>query len=390
MVECSECEYFFGEDMTTITSLEACDDLGELCIELTQAEINDFTILVNGNPYMGNIITCSTSPDNVALQLPVGTHTIDITNNIDNCGDVLTATVECEACDFFFGQSTSESSNAEACEGPVELCIGVSNADIANFDILLDGMAYTGNVSECSTDANVLSIDLEAGEHTVILVDNVLGCSDTLEVNVECSDCDYFFGDTEVLIELTENCDEGAEYCIDIPFEDLNNYEITVNAMTYDGDIGQCMIDTVSGYNYADIFGQGNDGPYEITSWMVNDTTLMGNFDDIPELIALMNMLDPNGNWEVVPNTTFIIGGDATNMYGDLTVNQTTFNLSSPLGFVVGFDPMGFTVALDTGFHQIVITNLTTGCSDAVDVTVSCSALAVSYTHLTLPTILLV
>ncbi len=374
-VVCEECDYFSGMETVTIESLEACSDEAELCINIAQADLNNYGIEVDGQGYTGLVINCSLDPNSVAIQLAEGMHQVVVNDLINNCSDTINAEVICEACDFFFGQTTLEVNNEDACDGSAEVCIGIDNAVIGNFDIQVDDVAYAGNVSECSSDANFLSIEVAVGEHTIVLIDNANNCTDTLMVNVQCSECDYFFGEEEVEIELTADCASGAEYCIDIPFEEIGNYEILLDDVEYADMVGQCMIDTIGGYQFAQIFGQGNQGPYEVLSWAVNDTVFTGTFDDIPGLIDFMNLNDPTGNWMLNPNAAIQIiqGGNNANTYGEMDINQVTFSITTQIRYSTGFDPMGFTIVIDTGFHEVIITDMTSGCSDTVSVTVTCN-----------------
>ena len=374
-VECAECDYFLGQDNVTIESSEACSDEGELCIGISQGDLNNYSIVVDGQAYAGLTINCSTDPNNIAIQLSQGNHEVVVTDLLNNCADTLNAEVICEECDFFFGQSTLEINNEDACDGSAEVCLGIGNAVLGNFEITVDDVPYAGNVGECSTDVDFLAIDVEVGQHTIILTDTESNCADTLEVNIQCSECDFFFGESEIEIELTEACEEGTEFCIDIPFEELGEYEVLLNGAAYNGDIGQCMVDSFGGYPVTGFFGPNSEPPYQISAWEVGDSTYTGNFTSLDGLVDLMNELDPMGNWELFgdPAVGFIKGGTMGIDYGQLTLTQGLLNLPTSFGYADAQDPMGFTIKLDTGFHEIIITDMASGCMDTAFVSVTCA-----------------
>ncbi len=372
-VVCEPCDYFTGQTTTTINSVEACDDEGLLCTGILQADANNFSIFVDDVAYTGLLLNCDTDPNNLAIQLAQGNHEVVIVNNIENCSDTLSVEVICDECDYFDGQEEVTISSTDVCEtGEGSICITIDSTVLTEYTIELDGVPFMGDIVPCPEGVNSLSISIPIGMHEVVVTNTTINCSDTLAVLVECPACDYFNGESEVLIENAEACIGETGFCIDILFEELGNYEILLDASIYDGTIGECRIDTSGGYSYAPVFGQGQLGPYELVGWTVNDTTFTGTFNTIEDLIDLMVQWDPAGNWILDSDNQFLDGGDPSIMYGQLMIIQTPLNVSSDLPYNFGFDPQGFTIQLDTGFHEIIVTDTLNNCSDTVIVEVRC------------------
>ena len=107
------------------------------------------------------------------------------------------------------------------------------------------------NIRQVVTNAQVtLKIDsgliphgteltLTEGYHEIIIRLDSTGCSDTLYALVTCSDCVTLFPQPVVDMNL-DNCDDTAIFCLNVPFDSLSNYVLSVNGEDYEGDIVDC------------------------------------------------------------------------------------------------------------------------------------------------------
>jgi len=215
---------------------------------------------------------------------------------------------------------------------------------------------------------------LSFGTYTLDLTDGS-GCTVNFPVEVPvCPDaCNFFFGLDSIGVE--GNCTTGLKVCIDGLLTDTSNFEIYSDGNIYSGPYGNCNEDSIGVYTYTNLWGQGNSGPYQITSWTVNGTTFSGEFLDIPALIDSMNLWDPNGNWVQEPNGgLFIVGGAQGTIYGDINVEIPLLGVSSILGYSIGIQPGGFYIEVDEGFHEVIVVDLISGCADTAIVNANCGS----------------
>lgn len=186
----------------------------------------------------------------------------------------------------------------------------------------------------------------------------------------------YFLNDVvtadSFLVQVSDCAAEG-DVCIDIPVLDIANYSFIIDGTVYSGGFSGCMETFTNFFDYSQLFGQGNLGPYSLDSWDVNGTVFTGQFQDIPELIDSMNVWDPTGNW--VANTTdqTITGGNPTSVY--TTMFCTVINISAPTSIPLFSDAVasGSNLKLPVGTHNVQIQEIGgTMCLDTFVVNVVC------------------
>lgn len=166
-----------------------------------------------------------------------------------------------------------------------------------------------------------------------------------------------------------DNCTEPAQVCLDIPYDQLNQYAIIDNGQNYTGGDFPCGFDTVQV-----IYKAANwplVGPYILDNWQIGAQQLTGTFQNFSGLVSLMNQLDPGAGWEI--NNNFqISGGNPAKTYGPVSIKNT-------LGTVYQLNPASKIVAqksvlkLNVGVHNLRIYNKVTACTDSLKVTVVCS-----------------
>ncbi|MEM1319868.1 MAG: gliding motility-associated C-terminal domain-containing protein [Bacteroidota bacterium] len=215
--------------------------------------------------------------------------------------------------------------------------------------------------------------DLSFGVYSLIVTD-ALGCTaaeDSLMIPA-CPDidCNYFGSDT--LVVQATSCDGLADLCIGLQIAEQNDYSYSVNGQEYTGNLVPCDVDTLVVYLYG-LIGDNFAGPYEVTTWEVNDTTYSGDFATFEDLVDSMNVWDPSGNWQIDTTDSRISGGNPANDYGNLLVQVIGIGFPNPLGISLITDPNSFAIQLDTGTHEVVVTSLLNGCSDTVEVFVLCT-----------------
>ncbi len=170
----------------------------------------------------------------------------------------------------------------------------------------------------------------------------------------------------------TFQCDEPAAVCLDLPLSTLSHLLIYSDGLPYNGPIEGCQYDTLVTYTYNTLFGQGSMGPYQLESWEVNGITYSAQFDDIDQLVALMNMWDPAGNWTHDPSMLMIAGGAPNTTYSDMVIKALSNNTLAIVGMNFGLDAQGTSLQFSTGVHQVIFFDTEQSLLDTVVVIVEC------------------
>ena len=178
------------------------------------------------------------------------------------------------------------------------------------------------------------------------------------------------------------SCDTPVEVCLTAPLSDMTNFVIMDNGVPYSGSLSACQEDTVLIYNYADLEGGGNNGPYHVDDWTVDAATFSGSVVDMLALVDSMNNWDPSGNWVLDIGSSSIRGGNTTSTYGSMTISHEVLKSTTILDFTTSIVPSdnGTSLILEPGFHSIEITDTVQACSDVVTVVISCTDCPNTYT----------
>ncbi len=214
-----------------------------------------------------------------------------------------------------------------------------------------------------------MELTLGMGSNIITIEDLVSGCVDS--ANIEVIGVLNIY-DGALTFDVGLNCDSIIETCIGIAPSDLANYTVTDNGQPFNNYVAGCTTDSLYAYDYSLIPDNGANGPYLLQSWSVDGTVYIGSFSNLNVLVDSMNVWDPASNWTINMTAQTIEGGDFSSSYGGIDVLQviSTISSMSPVS-TFGFDAdMG--MALDTGFHQIIVLENNSGCQDILNFEVTC------------------
>ena len=178
----------------------------------------------------------------------------------------------------------------------------------------------------------------------------------------------------------TSNCNAPAPLCLDIPINDIFDFQIIINDTSfYQNGINACNLDTILSYNYRQLV-EANDGtpisgPYSVVNWEVNGVAFNGDFLTIPDLVDSLNTFDPIGNWEDDPVTFRIRGGNKDNVYSDLSIFIAQIGVTSILTTNEQLSINGSQLFFDTGLTtKVTISTIAPApiCVDSFFVAVAC------------------
>lgn len=183
------------------------------------------------------------------------------------------------------------------------------------------------------------------------------------------------FVDLDTVRIWQKDCSAKADLCLDLSLAMALKMRITDNGQPVKISIQNgCDFDTTSAYTYSTLFGQGNFGPYWLTSWPVSGQVFSDTFQTMPELVGKMNQWDPTGNWMLDASHLLITGGDAGKMYDTMKVVVLQIQTPSFIGYNFGTTPRGTSMSFSKGFHEVILEDTTTLMRDTFYVYVACSS----------------
>lgn len=172
-----------------------------------------------------------------------------------------------------------------------------------------------------------------------------------------------------------DDCDATAPLCIDLPPQRLSDIGILHNGTPYTGSMTGCNFQTRFNYSLMGVL-ENQTGTYELTSWTVNNQTVMGSFNTIEELLIILNNGDPTGEWTA--NGEMIIGGAPTSDYGALMIALPD-NSNAQIAPAMTQLPQGTELNFGRGFHQVILADMMNSCLDTFTVTASCLPTTTTY-----------
>lgn len=371
--ECSGTDIIMADSITLVTA--DCVAGADYCLEIELAQILNFTLTDNGQPSnIGNQgcnfdTTFFYSLSAFLAIAPNGPYTLtswEIDTNTFTIDSFQTIMQLVDSMNVW------DPNGNWILDGSI-ITGGMPGVNYGSLDIIELGTGASTNLDvDFNQIPNGTLLTLDTGFHELIITDLVTGCLDTFYADVICDDCfDFYIGPDTI---VGPNCDAPTDLCLDIPFQEfLFNFEVFDNGLPYSGVRKGCGFDTLSTcYLVSALPDQGAAGPYSINFWEVGGITFASSFNDLQELLNLMNGWDPTGNWILDAAAGTICGGTSGQTYGMMEITQTN------TGAIAVLDPdyviltFASAIELDTGFHQIILVDTIGGCTDTIDIMVDC------------------
>lgn len=430
-VTCMPCDDFITE---TNVDVSTCDVAADVCVSIPFAQASNYTIFVDGVQYTGAIVDCA---GNLGIILMIGTHDVMFVD-ANGCMDGVIATVssggslqltdvnirnvscddgtdgwirsntgtEYQVCDSdgnLIGMTPQEnlptgsytvkyddngctSSIQVMIEGPdpidVQITTVPANCCDMNGSISLTVTGGNGNYTfdwspDVSSDATANG--LPSGPYTITVTDEK-GCVEVVTVDLarDC-DCDDFLPTPDLAIDYVGNCDDVEfDICLDIPFIEIGNYNITISGTPYTGQLDPC---NGGAGTQLYLVGPGShvillfDPVACCEDGMTVDIACDGG-DPCDDFIAL--------------DDKFYAFGSCDNVYASVCIeipfaeaaDYTVTNNGNPfLGTLAGCNnAMGTAfVITEPGLHNMVFTHDATGCQDSILIEIECVSPLIIY-----------
>jgi len=375
--DCNGCPDMFGENERCINDTSNTE---RICLPIALEDINNYEILVDGNDYVPdhgcdfeNLTAYS-----YALVEGQGTTGMYRIENWEVNGQMHTTEVETmqELTNWMntidpTGNWINNSSILTIIGGDPSKTYG--EMKVIQLTKWVETMLLP-DVTGVAT-STVLEIDVTGltNPREIIITNELTCCSDTIVMR-RCGEEQPCVEEIIAQNQFEESilCGETASICLDIPFNSINNYDVVANDNPFAGEIKPCNFDSMFAYTYFTLPGRGADGPYRINSWMIDGQMNSGMFNNLNEFVALMNQMDPTGNWTLDETTLTLQGGKATTDYGEMKIEQINTGSIATLVINSNLIPMGTELTFTNGNYEVLFVSKNTGCQDRILVNISC------------------
>ncbi|MCU0347500.1 MAG: gliding motility-associated C-terminal domain-containing protein [Saprospiraceae bacterium] len=354
--------------------VDDCNDGAQFCVSVPVTDLPNFLITDNGAAFGGNIGFCDLSMTNVGLTVDTGLHVLILEDTVKGCADTFVVNVLCTIIQDVTVDTLVPQGNT------IELCLedfGYLTSDVDSVAVVCASNGNTSYVVDEQTWCITFTGE-EIGLDTACFEVFVGDTSAIFTVNIEViSPCPVLIPGGVLASSIDCSLDSGL-LCLPFDIIDLLNKTMELDGVVYPASQLQgCGLTSIFRFNYDALPSQGLLGPYILENWNVNGTDFTGVFNTIQELADSMNLWDPSGNWQVVvdPNTgaNLIQGGDASNNYGNLTIEQQISGIQVELGLGLTTIPTGIAITLEVGLpHTLTITDTLTNCTETAILELVC------------------
>ncbi|MFK7983046.1 MAG: gliding motility-associated C-terminal domain-containing protein, partial [Saprospiraceae bacterium] len=256
---------------------------------------------------------------------------------------------------------------------PINIELTVDDATRAITSTISAGvMPYIYTWSNGDTTA-VLN-ELISGTYELTVTD-ANGCTQTASAEIAAPTCKLGLLDTlgQSLMMDTISCFEQGEICLPISLDSMINFSLFLDGASYMDRIIGCRFDTFYAYTYFTLPGRGDNGPYILDEWVVNEQNFSGEFLDIAALVDSMNTWDAVGNWVLNSEILIIQGGLPTNQYGELTIRTPLTTAITTLDLNTNLTPTSTLISFAAGNHDLILIENSSNCSDTLMISQPCS-----------------
>ncbi len=355
-------------------SVADCTDDAQFCVSLLVTDLVNTVVTDHGAAFSGTIGICDLNGTTVGMSLDTGAHVLILTDTVKACADTFTVQVNCSFVDDVTIDTMVQVADS------ILLCLedfGYLPSDIDSVNIACPGNGNTSFTLDdqtwCITIVGEL-VGLDTACFEVFVGDSSGVFTANITVTLPC---------TELIpggqLSVAANCSlDSGLICLPFDFIDLLNKTLELDGTALPiSQLQSCGQTTVLRLNYDGLPSQGLIGPYNLENWDINGTVFTGVFNDVNELVNLMNASDPTGDWQVVidPFTggTLVVGGNLGNVYGDLTIVQQVSGVQVVLGLGQVLVPTGVSITLEIGTpHTLTITDTLTQCMETAILEVVC------------------
>lgn len=165
----------------------------------------------------------------------------------------------------------------------------------------------------------------------------------------------------------------NIELCVDVPFNDLNDYNVLLNGNTYTGATSACKLIREISYDGASAVSCAGNLSIQ---WVLNGITFGPQaVSGINGIVAQLNVWDGSTAW-ALSGTSIVLGNNNGNdqvVYGGLTISCTGQNPVMLQPTIVQQRAKGTNLSFNAvGTYSLVVEEKSTNCKDTSDIGLYC------------------
>ncbi len=269
---------------------------------------------------------------------------------------------------------TSEEINIKSCDLLTDFCLSIPSKELRDYIITDNGETvsdfftcdFTATKDDQQLEAKSISVKLSEGFH-LLEVTNVKDQSvKSYNVNITCDtykpDCllkGNFFEAEKITISSTGS---KTAFVIDIPLDELVNYNIYVNDKLYNGKFEPTGAESIIAYSVEHL-----TGAFYVNRFQINHKTFEGTFTSVQNFVRALNKWDNNVKWRFDQSTNTIFGGSTSNKYSNLELTPKGVEQAMlDIAYQEATIPTSTTIYLGQEQNNIKVERIVSGCSDEI------------------------
>jgi len=345
-----------------------CGASVDYCLGIELFDILNYQLFVDGAPYSGSFSPCNDSVrtgydlNELIMQFPTGPYVLDTWEVNGQSFSIDTIQNLQQLADSML---VWDPSGQWSFDGQSKIFGGLASSTYGQLVLRRLGSLVQVRIDLFSDTVSLGTlIQLPAMSGQLIINELSSACQDTLLYEVDCRTCPVRYTGPDTLV--TTDCESLTPLCLEIEITEFSNFQLSDNGQAYTGSISACTLDSIYTYNVVNL----QQGPFQLDSWIVgNDTLRLNSFNNLQALVDSMNVFDPGGNWQLIGSV--ITGGAAGQDYEALLVSQNGIPFPAIVPSLQQI-PRSISMQLDTGFHQVILLDTTSGCIDTLNLLVDC------------------
>ena len=366
LIHCIPCKELYTGALTF--ELPDCNENQSICFDVSADSLPDYTLSENGLGYVGIVNPCSTDsffrydysvlPDGGTFGPYLlqnwtvnGTLYLGGFNTVGDLVDSMNVWDSGANWDISDPQQTITGGNPQNTYSDIQVVQILTN---------ISGTAPVEQLESVSS----IEVLLDTGFHEIVFYNNKNQCTDTFDLEINCTPCQEYPGDTMIDI-MASHCDSSAGVCLPVPFLEIDNYTVIVNGTAYSNGYEWCAAgDTEMRFDtgtYQLVLTHNITGCIDSVDLVVACSPPVICTDFINETFTALQINDCNSTAELCVEIPFDIITDY-----NITDNNILFGgNASDCG-------TGTSLGLSPGFHELIFTQDSTGCSDTISSLVAC------------------
>ncbi|MBK9015413.1 MAG: T9SS type A sorting domain-containing protein [Saprospiraceae bacterium] len=297
----------------------------------------------------------------VRNDLAAGSYTVTATNGACSLVFVVDIADGCDCVAAVLDSLNTTDASCGAADGTATLNLA---GDVADY-----GFLWIPNLGTSNAAGNART-GLPASHYVVLATyQGNNNCVEKFEFDIfdDCPKCAPIFSTASYTVSVSAS---PGLVCLPVPFAALSQQVVELDGAPNAGNLTPCDGEDVLNYGFEPF----PNGLLQVR-WRLASDTFYTLVNDLSAVAGFMNQLDAVGNWSFDAVNRRFVSGNIGGSYGKMQITHLpTGEVQESKAKMVKV-PMGTSLYLTTGTHQLVVSNASTGCSDTLNITVNLGAI---------------